>query len=109
MVESHAAQYVSLNVRVSNNAALRLYRDTLGFEVEKVEAKYYADGEDAYAMRMDLSFIKDELAKENPDAVDEGDEVGDVSAAVGKEKLRKVKVGRALGVQDLQEKNEVKT
>ena len=48
MVESHAAQYVSLNVRVSNTAALHLYRDTLGFFVEKVESKYYADGEDAY-------------------------------------------------------------
>ncbi|KAF2086145.1 acyl-CoA N-acyltransferase, partial [Saccharata proteae CBS 121410] len=54
MAETFGAQYVSLHVRVSNNAALRLYRDTLGFQVEKVEAKYYADGEDAYSMRMDL-------------------------------------------------------
>jgi peptide alpha-N-acetyltransferase len=54
MAETHRAHYVSLHVRVSNTAALHLYRDTLGFEVEKVEAKYYADGEDAYAMKMNL-------------------------------------------------------
>ena len=54
MAECYRAAYVSLHVRVSNTAALRLYRDTLGFEVEKVEAKYYADGEDAYAMKMVL-------------------------------------------------------
>jgi peptide alpha-N-acetyltransferase len=54
MAETHRAHYVSLHVRVSNTAALHLYRDTLGFEVEKVEAKYYADGEDAYAMKMHL-------------------------------------------------------
>ena len=61
MVESHAAQYVSLHVRMSNTAALHLYRDRLGFKVEKIESKYYADGEDAYSMKMDLSFIRDEL------------------------------------------------
>jgi len=46
MVETFGAQYVSLHVRMSNVAALRLYRDTLGFKNERVEAKYYADGED---------------------------------------------------------------
>ena len=54
MAEVYRAQFVSLHVRVSNQAALHLYRDTLGFAVEDVEAKYYADGEDAYAMRVDL-------------------------------------------------------
>ncbi|TPX39613.1 hypothetical protein SeMB42_g06305 [Synchytrium endobioticum] len=51
MVEVFNAQYVSLHVRQSNRAALQLYRDTLGFTVHEVEKKYYADGEDAYAMR----------------------------------------------------------
>ena len=51
MVESFGAQYVSLHVRMSNIAALRLYRDTLGFKNERVEAKYYADGEDALDMK----------------------------------------------------------
>ena len=58
MVETFGAQYVSLHVRVSNIAAKRLYQDTLGFTVEKTESKYYADGEDAYSMKMDLAFIK---------------------------------------------------
>jgi len=49
------ARYVSLHVRVSNRAALRLYAETLKFEQSEVEAKYYADGEDAYAMKRDLS------------------------------------------------------
>lgn len=47
----HAA-YVSLHVRKSNRAALNLYRDTLGFTVKSIEEKYYADGEDAYAMQL---------------------------------------------------------
>ncbi|OBT56140.1 hypothetical protein VE04_02930 [Pseudogymnoascus sp. 24MN13] len=54
MVETFQSRYVSLHVRISNNAALRLYRDTLGFRNDKIEAKYYADGEDAYSMRLDL-------------------------------------------------------
>lgn len=119
MSESHRASYVSLHVRVSNTAALRLYRDTLGFQVEDVESKYYADGEDAYAMRMDLSGQwldweeierQDRLrAKSDEKEGDEGGEVGDLGKKEdGKEeeKMVKVKVGRGLGVGDLVEKNE---
>ena len=80
MVETFGAQYVSLHVRVSNNAALRLYRDTLGFKNEKVEAKYYADGEDAYSMKLDLGFIReqilDEMDAEAGEDADEGEPVG---------------------------------
>lgn len=65
------AKYVSLHVRKTNRAALALYKDTLGFTVDKIEKKYCAlplhplrlppvleqptdaDGEDAYAMRME--------------------------------------------------------
>ena len=116
MVESHAAQYVSLHVRMSNTAALHLYRDRLGFKVEKIEGKYYADGEDAYSMKMDLSFIRDELDEEEEaiEGVDEGEAVGDEvrngdeSVVKKKEKKRKVKVGRGLGVGDLVERSEVK-
>lgn len=70
MVTVYKADYVSLHVRKSNRAALGLYRDALGFEVKKVEAKYCrlsfychsgrltlrpdADGEDAYAMNLSL-------------------------------------------------------
>lgn len=135
MAESHRANYVSLHVRVSNTAALRLYRDTLGFEVEKVESKYYADGEDAYAMRRDLKSMwldwseedaKDrqqqqqqekekekEKEKEDKDDdgehPDEGDEVGELGKKEKDgevEKMIRVKVGRGLGVGDLVERNE---
>jgi len=113
MAETYNASYVSLHVRMSNVAALRLYRDTLGFEVEKVESKYYADGEDAYAMRMDLRGmqLKEEVETEG---VDEGGEVGSVEKegdadGDNKEKLRRVKVGRQMGVAMLEERNEAGT
>lgn len=118
MVETFQAQYVSLHVRVSNNAALRLYRDTLGFENEKVEAKYYADGEDAYSMKLDLGDVREKILDELEEERDEGEPVGemgkegDVVAQEGKaeerkgEKKRKVRVGRGLGVGDLVERDE---
>lgn len=52
MTAVYRAAYVSLHVRKSNRAALSLYRDTLGFTVKHIEEKYYADGEDAYAMQL---------------------------------------------------------
>lgn len=55
MCELFGAQYVSLHVRKSNRAALHLYRDSLKFEVQSIEKSYYQDGEDAYAMRLDLT------------------------------------------------------
>ena len=117
MAEVFNADYVSLHVRMSNVAALHLYRDTLGFEVEKVESKYYADGEDAYAMRMDLKPLQIKQLPENHDE-DEGEGVGslgkkgeeaEVNGENGKEKKIKVKVGRALGVGELVERNEGST
>ncbi|KAF9226623.1 acyl-CoA N-acyltransferase [Gyrodon lividus] len=55
MVNVYNAAYVSLHVRKSNRAALSLYRDTLGFTVKSIEEKYYADGEDAYAMHLSFN------------------------------------------------------
>lgn len=55
MAEVFGATYVSLHVRKSNRAALHLYTQTLGFEISETEKKYYADGEDAYAMKRDLT------------------------------------------------------
>src|SRR6187402_3471354 len=79
MVETFGAQYVSLHVRISNNAALRLYRDTLGFKNEKIEAKYYADGEDAYSMKLDLGFVREQIMDEREEeAADEGEPVGEL-------------------------------
>lgn len=117
MVETFGAQYVSLHVRVSNTAALHLYRDTLGFTVDKTEAKYYADGEDAFSMRMDLSKMREEFNEEmealdDGEGQDEGEEVGSAGKAgegtdeAKKAKKKKVKVGRGLGVGDLVERNE---
>ncbi|KAH0293999.1 acyl-CoA N-acyltransferase [Aureobasidium namibiae CBS 147.97] len=117
MAETYGAKYVSLHVRVSNKAALALYRDTLGFKVDGTEAKYYADGEDAYGMKMVLDHLKpkpgdwdDEDFKEEEEATEGADE-GDAVGSLGKNKeeeelLKKVKVGRGLGVGELVEKND---
>lgn len=56
MLEVYDAEYVSLHVRVGNRAAFSLYSSTLGYQIHDTEAKYYADGEDAYDMRK--AFIK---------------------------------------------------
>jgi ribosomal protein S18 acetylase RimI-like enzyme len=42
MRAAHRARYVTLHVRVSNRAALGLYRDALGFSVLETEKKYCA-------------------------------------------------------------------
>ena len=39
------AEYRSLHVRVSNQAAIHLYVDVLGYEKKDAERAYYADGE----------------------------------------------------------------
>lgn len=54
MVESFKAKFCSLHVRVSNRAALNLYKETLKFNIDDTEKGYYADGEDAYKMKKDL-------------------------------------------------------
>ncbi|XP_062891507.1 N-alpha-acetyltransferase 10 isoform X1 [Mobula hypostoma] len=64
MIENFNARYVSLHVRKSNRAALHLYSNTLNFQISEVEPKYYADGEDAYAMKRDLTQMADEFRKQ---------------------------------------------
>ena len=46
---ARAIRRINLEVRVSNETAIRLY-EKLGFEKRKILPKYYADGEDAYLM-----------------------------------------------------------
>lgn len=120
MFETYGAVYVSLHVRVSNVAARSLYEDTLGFKNNGTEEKYYADGEDAFSMRKELDYLREEaLDEESEDeghtlGEDEGGEVGSAGkagegeedASQKKEKKRKVKVGRGLGVGELVERNE---
>lgn len=53
LMEAHraAAQCVQLEVRASNEGALRLY-EGLGFERMGLRKRYYADGEDAVLMTL---------------------------------------------------------
>lgn len=74
MVETFGAKYVSLHVRVSNRAALHLYKDSLKFDINEIEPKYYADGEDAYAMKRDLTdFSMIEPTADGSDGSDDDD------------------------------------
>ena len=52
MVEAFGSTYCSLHVRYTNMAAFHLYSQTLGYKIEEVEKGYYADGEDAYSMKL---------------------------------------------------------
>lgn len=54
MQESFGAHYCSLHVRYTNRAAYHLYSQTLGYKIEEIEKGYYADGEDAYAMKCEF-------------------------------------------------------
>ena len=53
-----------MHVRKSNRAALNLYMNTLHFTVSEIEPKYYADGEDAYAMRRELKSFEESSSSE---------------------------------------------
>ena len=58
MEEVFGAHYSSLHVRVGNKAAFHLYYDTLGYNINDREEKYYADGEDAFDMRKSFGAIE---------------------------------------------------
>ncbi|CAI5477924.1 unnamed protein product [Closterium sp. Yama58-4] len=64
MEEVFGAEYVSLHVRKSNRAAFHLYTETLGYKINDIEAKYYADSEDAYDMRKNLKPAADKPKKD---------------------------------------------
>jgi hypothetical protein len=107
MVETYQAKYVSLHVRMSNTAALHLYRDTLKFDVDKVEAKYYADGEDAYSMRMSLTQASTPgLALPSTDSSSEEEDSDDEEKTVGQDEGEAV--GSELTTQDKKAKKKGK-
>ena len=51
MDDVFGANYCSLHVRRTNEAALHLYQQTLGFRCCEVDEKYYVDDEDAFHMK----------------------------------------------------------
>ena len=65
MKSVYGAKKVSLHVRCSNRAALGLYKYRLCYDQSEIEAKYYADGEDAYYM---VKILKDgfDLGQDKP-------------------------------------------
>lgn len=54
MVEYYGVKECYLEVRVSNTPAINLYKK-IGFEIGRIIRGYYADGEDAYLMRIKIS------------------------------------------------------
>ena len=100
MYNVYEAEYCSLHVRVGNRAAIALYRDTLGFQVIKTEEKYYADGEDAYDMRMYLADKKAakevtaEEEKKEGEALATGDEGKGAAQQLAEDNIEKKKKKR---------------
>lgn len=66
MQETFSAEYVSLHVRQSNAAAKHLYVESLKYDIHDVEAKYYADAEDAYDMRRMFQRGLEKMAEKAP-------------------------------------------
>ncbi|RLE85612.1 MAG: ribosomal-protein-alanine N-acetyltransferase [Thermoprotei archaeon] len=56
-LSSMGTKRIRLEVRVSNEKAIRLYKE-LGFEIKDVLPRYYKDGEDAYLMVLDLGNVQ---------------------------------------------------
>jgi len=54
LTECYSAKAVGLHVRISNSAAVKLYVETLEYDVADIIPQYYGDGEDAYFMRKEL-------------------------------------------------------
>lgn len=51
MIENYDVKECYLEVRISNTPAINLYKK-LGFEIDRIIRGYYADGENAYLMRL---------------------------------------------------------
>lgn len=68
MQEAFGAAHCSLHVRYTNVAAFHLYSQTLGYKIDEIEKGYYADGEDAYSMKMEFN---GKFADEHKDSDDD--------------------------------------
>lgn len=62
--ESFESQFCQLHVRYTNRAAFHLYANTLKYTINNVEKGYYADGEDAYAMKCDYKELREREERE---------------------------------------------
>jgi len=69
MQECFKAKYCSLHVRKTNAGAFHLYSQTLGYEIHDLEKGYYADGEDAYDMRMTFNYDTFETMNQTSNAL----------------------------------------
>ena len=59
MVEVYNCKTCALHVRESNYAARHMYQDVLGFTLSEVDYKYYGDGENGLALKLDLQLVRD--------------------------------------------------
>lgn len=62
-LKERGVREVYLEVRVSNTAAQALYRG-FGFKVEGIRRKYYANGEDAYNMHLNIDNFMEVTARD---------------------------------------------
>ena len=92
----YGARYCSLHVRESNRAAIGLYSGVLGFQNVKLEKSYYADGEDAYYMKLDLTTLKTFR------------DVPEQQAEESKAELKAVEGGETTATEDEEEKKDKK-
>lgn len=108
MKEYYGGKSVSLHVRCSNEAAIGLYTDRLGFERERIETGYYADGEDAHCMKLIIPKEDGPGDESESYGQDEGGEAGEAGKTEQQDQKgkRKIRLGRQVGVHALIEKDE---
>jgi GNAT superfamily N-acetyltransferase len=82
MKNIYDAEYCSLHVRVTNRAAFSLYKEVLGYTIVRVGDKYYADGEDAYDMKLKFreGAPEEESKTEDPATQAKADELKEAAA-----------------------------
>ncbi|MDO4198468.1 MAG: tRNA (adenosine(37)-N6)-threonylcarbamoyltransferase complex transferase subunit TsaD [Erysipelotrichaceae bacterium] len=59
----HECEFMHLEVKVDNEAAIKMYRD-FGFEVVRTRKRYYTDGTDAYDMIANVIPYEEEIEEE---------------------------------------------
>lgn len=96
MQEAFGCHFCSLHVRYTNMAAFHLYSQTLGYKIDSIEKGYYADGEDAYSMK--VTFVTNEKKKKKAIAAGTSATVPSSEAVVEAPALSEVKSDSDAGV-----------